>query len=93
MNDTRSRNLRYGAAMDQIAARNADLMRMIDPVLLEELMTTLIEALDRIEGNRAPSALAMDRRVMELIMRIALLEVARALNDRIQQEIDNVDQR
>lgn len=82
--DFRRSAVRNRARFDQLDADNKAALRRLDGQTLYSLTATLIEALDALEGK---GPLAITRPVAELTVRLALVEVAQALNDRTESEV------
>lgn len=82
--DFRRSAVRNRARFDQLAAGNQDALKQLDVETLYSLTATLIEALDALEGK---GPFAITRPVAELTVRLALVEVAQALNDRTESEV------
>ena len=82
--DFRRSAVRNRARFDQLAADNHAALRKIDSETLYSLTATLIEALDALEGK---GPLAITRPVAQLTVRLALVEIAQALNDRTESEV------
>ena len=82
--DFRRSAVRNRARFDQLDADNKAALRRLDGETLYSLTATLMEALDALEGK---GPLAITRPVAELTVRLALVEVAQALNDRTESEV------
>ena len=85
--DFRRSVVRNRARFDQLDALNHHALRRLDGETLYSITATLIEALDALDG-RGP--LSITRPVAELTVRLALVEVAKALNDRTEGELGHV---